>query len=102
MVLREVYETIYGIHDHYSDSSAFGSVTLQQTTTLKDDHYLKRIISDYLTCSIKELYGHTLDDYLDLPCHYRAFITDIAKEELERKEKLMKEIEENLNRNKAK
>lgn len=95
IVLQDVYETEFGIFDHLKNSAArpLSSVAMHPAEDINTDSLLEESIRTYVVKGIKELYGLSLIEFLELPMDIIAMLLNIASEEQSRQRTTFADVE---------
>lgn len=78
--LRELYETIYGIHNHVTDKDPLGAMVYRENKDLNTHDPLKRRMKNYVRYRIKETWDLSLLEYLNNPPHVIKYLNSMADE----------------------
>lgn len=81
MVLQEHYETYYSICNHDARYvPPLSLVTMQLKERVDPYSRYRRVTENYILYGIRELYGFTLSEFLDLPRNRVELLLEIAGE----------------------
>ena len=97
--MSDVYETEYGIFNHFSPIAAhrpLASVALHACEDLNTGSLLERTIRMYAKKGIKETFGLNLEEFLRLPMDIAELLIAISDEERSAKSQGIHEIEQSL------
>lgn len=98
LVLKDLYETKYGIFNHRrSDKSPFSSVLFHESESRFHEGLLRSLIADYLQTKVKDFTGLTLLEYLSLPSHLTKVIMKAVDVEKQREAKMLDDAKNALN-----
>jgi hypothetical protein len=102
LVLSDLYETTYGIYDHINPSKGrpLASVALHESEDNTTTSNLYEAIERYHQKGIKDLFGLSITEYLDLPTEICIKLMDIATRDANDKTKIAKQIEDTMNKDK--
>jgi hypothetical protein len=92
-VLRDAYETTYGIHNHASASDDMALIRWRPSEDINVFDPTPERLKAYHACSVLKYTGITFERFLDLP-RYRAEMYLISCQELLKEEIAAKEAEE--------
>lgn len=96
-VMYDLYETEFGIYDHIHDKSRpLASVSFHHCEDYNTASLTEEAIRTYIIKDIKNVYGLSLIEFLELPKDIIEMMFIIDEEEKANKKKLMDELEENL------
>lgn len=87
LLLREAYETDFGICDHRLEHNQ-GPMALIKLNPKEDARSYSRMyetLRRYVKYDIRELFGYTPDQFLELPREYVEFFFRLAVEKMESK-----------------
>jgi hypothetical protein len=93
VLMREIYDTVYRVHDHVRQSSALALVAMHSCEQLEDDYLLRKLLTDYIDYQIYEYFHLALNEYIDMPSYYRKQLHKITSSRIEEKQKMMEDIE---------
>ncbi len=81
MVLQEHYETYYSIYNHdVGYVPPLSLVTMQTKERVAPYSRYRRVVENYILYGIRELFGYTLSEFLDLPRSRIDLLFEIAGE----------------------
>lgn len=97
-MLSDLYEMRYGIFNHKGagNSRPLSSVAFHPSENINTDSLLESAIRTYVKRGIKDLYGLTLVEYLELPMDLCEMLLKLADEELATKTRAMASLESQL------
>lgn len=97
LVLREYYETEYGICDHDSPASGMLSlVTLHQKERVLPYGRFDYLARMFVLYEIKDTYGFNLAEFLDRPRHEVDHLMTLSMERKPHRDKLSRGLEQQL------
>lgn len=97
MVLLELYETMYGVHDHMRDTTRpLSTVGFHAAEEINKDSLLEQSMVNYIKKGIKELYGISYIEFLELPHDVVELMISVANVEMIEKNKAVSDIEKEL------
>jgi len=99
MVLYDLYETEFGICNHINGSTKsrpLASVALHPSENINDGGLLEEAVRTYTSRGIKDIYGLTLIDFLELPRDIIEMLVTIADEIQTKKSSIISNIEKEL------
>jgi len=95
LVMTDLYETEFGIYNHLSSSNSrpLASVAMFDCEDINTDSLLEESIRTYVSKGIKDIYGLSLIEFLELPIDVIRMMFDIASDEQAKKNKTLSELE---------
>lgn len=84
IVLRDAYETSYGIYNHDTEdpSRPMALVALHPAENVTAHSRLYNTIRRYKMYDVKTHFGYNLSEFLELPREFTKFIFDVLAEEM--------------------
>lgn len=99
VVLYQIYETEYGIFDHISATNRpLSSVAFYPAEDSLDGSPLDSIMRTYIDKNIKETFGLSLLEFLDLPRDTIELMIEISNGEMKKKQPVMDKLASDLNK----
>lgn len=97
-MLRELYETQFGIHNHLQkrDASPFASVAFHQSEDVVTGSRYQETVRNHLNLKIFDLTGLDYDSYIDRPPDRVAILNEEIKKYLDEKAKKADELARQL------
>lgn len=83
ILLREVYETIFGISDLTDKKEPLGLVRYTNADTLGDTGPIAELIQEYRNHELKDKYGISLQEYFNTPVNIARILVSNALVEKE-------------------
>lgn len=98
-VLYQVYETEYGIHDHLAKTNRpLSSVAFFDIENSLDGSPLDSIMRTYASKNIKEVFGLSLFEFLEMPRDILELMINIANEEMKKKQPVLDQLNSEFNK----
>lgn len=88
MVLRDYYDTKFGIFNHFDEEARqhpFASVEMHNSENFTECSALYTVIEEYANGSIEKVFGLNLIEYLQLPTYWTRMLKDVALRTLQRR-----------------
>lgn len=100
VVMREMYETRFGIHNHLNKFSKrpLASVAFHGAENTIKDSMLEETLKTYANRNIKDIFGLTVLEFLELPMDVVSLMLDIADQISAKKEGDIDGIQRDLNK----
>ena len=95
--LRDMYDISYGIYNHISTTRPLSSVAMFDHEDFVRHSHLSLTVKNYLYHDIKNIYGLTYHEWMELPMDIKSILMDEAKEVLENKRKELEQLEQEHN-----
>ena len=97
IVALELYETIYGIYKHIGNTKRpMASVAFHDCEDYTTDSLLEAAMDTFITKSIKELFGLSFPEYLELPHDVVMSLGEIGLKHIQRKDSDINRIKAEL------
>jgi len=96
ILLSDVYDDINGLKGNSEADKLFGSVLYREEEDLVVCTRLDSLIKIYSSYNIKEFFGLSLNEFMDLPGWKINSLTENAIEIMEEKEKELAELQEEV------
>lgn len=95
MVMQDLYETEYGIYNHLSGSKnkPLASVAMHSCEDINGGSLLEEAIQTYVSRHIKDIYGLSLVEFLELPIDVMELMFGIADKESAKKSNTLSDVE---------
>lgn len=96
--MNEVYETKFGIHNHFNgpNRKPLDSVTLHRTEENGQTSALDEAFDVYISNGIKDVFGMSLSEYLSLPSEICKSLVEKAGAVTRKKTQLLSDLESKL------
>jgi hypothetical protein len=99
IVMRDLYETTYGIYDHTrKDKSPFSSVLFHDVEDSYIGTLLEKDIESYKTHRIGEIFRLSLLEFLNLPSPVAEMLIRSASKETSKKNNQLSDLEKELSK----
>lgn len=97
MVLQDLYETEYGIYNHFSkNKSPFASVRMNAGEDINDGSLLEEVIRTYSHKRIHDIFRISLIEFMELPMDIVQMLFLIADEEMSKKTSEISKIQDDF------
>lgn len=98
-LLYNFYDTEYKIYNHAQDSNKrpLANIAFHACENINDDSLLESVMRMYVVKSIKDIFGLSLVEYLDLPIDIVEMLNGIADKENTKKANVVSNIEKQFN-----
>lgn len=98
IIMGDLYETEYQIYDHLNTrkSRPLSSVAYHESEDINKGSLLKEAFSMYISRGIKDIYGLSILEFLELPKDIVELMFLVADEEPAKKAKAIAELEKEL------
>ena len=98
LVMQDLYEAKYGIYNHLdpNNTKLLSSVAMHACEDTTENSILEEIIRSYMVKNIKDLYGLSLIEFLDLPMDIIDLLFKIGNEDIARKDETLKQLEKSF------
>ena len=102
IVLYDLYETNYGIYNHINavKQKPLASVALHETEDNTTTSALYEAIETYHNKGIKELFGLSIKEYLDLPNEICIKLMEVANKNTQKNNTILSSIEKDMQQTK--
>lgn len=93
------YDTEYKIYNHAQDNSKrpLSSIAFHECENINDNSLLESVMRMYVVKSIKDIFGLSLTEYMDLPIDIVEMLNGIADKENTKKANVVSNIEKQFN-----
>jgi hypothetical protein len=98
LVLSDVYETSYKLHNHLikNKSRPLVSIAMHEAEDIDKGGDLEEAIKSFAKRNVKETFGLNFLEYLNQPRHVCNLLSEAALEELKLKNQAMKNVTDGL------
>jgi hypothetical protein len=98
IVLNEFYETLFKIYNHYSGDNRrpLASVALHPEEDIIKNSLLEESIKTFYLRNIKETFGISYLEYIELPRYIGEIMSDVGKELLKKKSNIADDVQKEL------
>ena len=97
IILQDVYETHYGIYNHLQQSSQrrpLASVAMHTCEDVNTNSQLETVLRSYHTRGVKDLFGLSIIEFLELPMDVVDMLFTICSEIQASKSSTLNQVEE--------
>jgi len=92
IVLDELYQQIYGIYDHMSNPDPLAVCSSFESEEIEKMDPTRYMLDIYRNEGIKDQYGLTVLEFLDLPTNITKMLLDSGKKDRQREHKELEEL----------
>jgi len=97
MLLREAYEISHRLLESKQQEHPFGLVLTNKKENVLEYGPLYRLFGDYKDKGVKDKFGLSIAEFLELPRHIVNFILELCAREVRVDAKTLSDIEKELN-----
>ena len=99
LVLRQLYETEFGIFDHisYNKERPLSGVAMFEAENVDSDNALDNVMATYIDKRIKDTFGLSFIEYVSLPRNYIIKMLELCDRETTKKNNALADVEKQLN-----
>jgi len=94
--MNDMYLHTFNIYPALKPDRVLGFAALHEAETNINDHLLNMYHRDYLDYQIKQLWGYTFSEYMDLTYSYTKKLNMLSEEELQRRSLREQLLTENM------
>ena len=95
--MSDMYDMHYGLYNHVSNTAhPLSTVLFLDKENVMSGSVLERSIERYLESGLKEIYGMSLNEYMEIPMDYMEVLIKLSDKEKKRRAESLKEIEEKM------
>jgi hypothetical protein len=96
IVLGSAYDVEYGVHNHFKQAIAkpLSSVAFHDVENPNDGSLMETILRIYIAKNIREIYGLSIAEYLEMPVDVVDMLNRSADEENRRKSNIAASVEQ--------
>lgn len=98
IVLNEYYETLFKLYNHYSGDNRrpLASVALHPEEDIIKNSLLEESIKTFYLRNIKETFGITYLEFIELPRYIGDIMSEVGKELLKKKSSIAQDVQNEI------